>query len=77
MGRVVRSVPGCRVLCVYLRGEGQDDWGAFPSRGERFRVSLQWVEPKTDHPGLRGSREIARQIVGCLAEMEQRHFDGG
>ncbi len=76
VGRMLRSLPGCRVLCVYMRGEGQDDWSDFPARGDRFRVSLRWVEPKTDHPGLRGSLEIAKQIVGCLADMEQRYFDG-
>ena len=25
VGRIVKAVPGCRVLCVYLRGDGQDD----------------------------------------------------
>jgi hypothetical protein len=76
VGRVVRSVPGCRVLCVYLRGDRQDDWSNIPVRGERFSVSLAWAEPKSEHPGLRGSQEMAQQIAGCLAEMERRYFDG-
>ena len=71
VGRLVRSVPDCRVLCVYLRGEHQSTYSNFPARGDRFRVSLGWVEPKTDLHGLRGSREIARQILGRIAEMER------
>ena len=32
------------------------------------------LEPKSDHAGLRGSRDIARQITTRLIEMEQAHF---
>lgn len=71
VGRLVRNQPGCRVLCVYLRGERQTTHSNLPARGDRFRVSLGWVEPKTDLRGLRGSREIARQILGRIAEMER------
>lgn len=71
VGRLVKAVPGCRVLCVYLRGRGQGTWSSFPRRGEVFDVSLASIEPKSDRAGLRGSLEIARQIVGQLARMEQ------
>ena len=72
VGRVVKAVPGCLVLCVYLRGAGQASWSDFPRRGERFRVEVALHEPKTDTAGLRGSREIARGILARLAEMEAR-----
>jgi 1-acyl-sn-glycerol-3-phosphate acyltransferase len=73
VGRLVKAVPGCRVLCVYMRGERQVTWSDAPARGERFRAELSLIEPKSDAAGLRGSLEIARQIVGRLAEMEARH----
>ena len=76
VGRIVRAVPGCRVLCVYLRGERQDDYSKLPVRGDRFHVAACLIEPKSDHRGLRGSRDIARQIATKLAEMEQEHLDG-
>jgi 1-acyl-sn-glycerol-3-phosphate acyltransferase len=72
VGRVVKAVPGCLVLCVYLRGAGQASWSDFPRRGERFRVDVALHEPKADTAGLRGSREIARGILARLAEMEAR-----
>ena len=76
VGRTVRAVPGCRVLCVYLRGEQQSGYSAIPARGDRFHLALRIIEPKSDHDGLRGSRDIARQITTQLAEMEREHLDG-
>lgn len=76
VGRIVNALPGCRVLCVYLRGEGQQDYSDLPRRGERFHVSVAAIEPKSDRSGLRGSLEVARQITAQLAEMERRYFDG-
>lgn len=75
VGRVCRSVPGCRVMCIYLRGDHQENYSEIPVRGEYFRGSVSMIEPKTDHQGLRGSRDVARQITARLAEMEQEYFD--
>lgn len=75
VGRVFRSLPGCRVLCVYLRGEQQESFSDSPARGDRFHGSMNLFEPKTDFRGLRGSLDVARQIAGRLAEMEHEYFD--
>jgi hypothetical protein len=76
VGRLVTGLPGCRVLCVYLRGEGQEGYTDLPRRGERFHVAVSLIEPKSDQRGLRGSLDVARQITAQLAEMERRHFVG-
>jgi hypothetical protein len=75
VGRIVGSLAGCRVLCVYLRGEGQETYSDAPRRGERFRGRMALIEPKSDQPGLRGSLDIARQVVAQLVELERSHFD--
>jgi len=75
VGRIVSSVPGCRVLCVYLRGDSQHAMTDAPARGEVFRGRALLFEPKSDERGLRGSLDIARQIVAKLAELERSHFD--
>ena len=75
VGRIVRALPGLRVLCVYLRGDGQETWSDAPAPGERFRVRVEPLEPKSDHGGLRGSLEVSRQILAKLGEMEREHFD--
>jgi 1-acyl-sn-glycerol-3-phosphate acyltransferase len=76
VGRIYRSVPNCRVICVYLRGDHQDGYSDMPVRGEFFRGSVSVIEPKTSYRGLRASRDIARQIAQRLANMEQEYFDG-
>jgi hypothetical protein len=48
-----------------------------PARGERFRVRVDELEPKSERSGLRGSLEVSQQVLGKLAEMEQEHFDVG
>jgi hypothetical protein len=76
VGRIVGSVPRCRVLCVYLRGDAQETWGSFPARGDTLTVSLACIEPKSDHRGARRSLDLARQITAQLAQMEEEYFDG-
>ncbi len=75
VGRVVKSLPGCRVLCIYLRGEGQVGYTDAPARGERFRVLFASLEPKTEHAGMRGSLAITRQILARLTALEANWFD--
>jgi hypothetical protein len=77
VGRIVRGLPDARVVCVYLRGERQATWSDVPVRGERFRVRVADLEPKSARSGLRGSLEVSQQVLGKLAEMEQEHFDAG
>ena len=74
VGRIVKALPGCRVLCLYLRGEGQTSWSRLPARGEVFHASWSVLEPHTEQKGLRGSLDITQQIVVRLAEMEQRYL---
>lgn len=75
VGRIVGSVPGCRVLCVYLRGRRQETWGDFPAKGDTMDVSIACIEPKSDARGVRRSRDIAQQIMRQLVRMEEAHFD--
>jgi hypothetical protein len=76
VGRVVGAVPGCRVLCVYLRGRKQETWGDFPTKGDILDASLVCIEPKSDAKGVRRSRDLARQVTGQLVRMEGDYFDG-
>jgi hypothetical protein len=73
VGRLLGAVPGCRVLCVYLRGERQQTFSRMPARGERFRVRLALFEPKSTASGLRRSLDLSRQVLGRLAALEEEH----
>jgi hypothetical protein len=74
VGRVVGAVEGCRVLCVYMRGDAQETWSDRPARGDRMRVSLACIEPKSDARGARRARDLAQQIIAQLARMEDAYF---
>ena len=43
VGRIVSSIPGCKVLCVYLRSEHQDTFSDMPPFGDAVRVELAAV----------------------------------
>ncbi|MBW2423558.1 MAG: 1-acyl-sn-glycerol-3-phosphate acyltransferase [Deltaproteobacteria bacterium] len=75
VGRIVGSVPHCRVLCVYLRGRQQETWSDYPARGDVIDVSMACIEPKSDARGVRRSRDVAQQIVRKLMCMEEEVLD--
>ncbi len=75
VGRIIGAVPGCRVLCVYLRGRKQASWSDFPEKGDTLDVSLECIEPKSDAKGVRRSRDLAQQVTRQLARMEEAYFN--
>jgi hypothetical protein len=75
VGRVIGAVPGCRVLCVYMRGRQQATWSDAPAKGDTLDVSLVCIEPKSDAKGVRRSRDLAKQVTGQLVRMEGDYFD--
>jgi hypothetical protein len=75
VGRIVAATPGCRVLCVYMRGDAQTTWSDYPEHGDTMRVSLDLIEPKSDARGVRRTRDLAEQIVARLSRMEEQYFD--
>jgi 1-acyl-sn-glycerol-3-phosphate acyltransferase len=75
VGRIVGATPGCRVLCVYLRGEAQETWSNYPVKGDTLHMEMHMIEPKSDRRGVRRSRDMAGQIVAQLVRMEESHFD--
>lgn len=73
-GRLIRSVPNCQVLCVYLRGVRQETWSDLPAGGEQFRVRVRLIRPHSSFPGVRGTREVTEQVIRTLEELEADHF---
>jgi len=75
VGRILQAAPGTAVLCVFLRGRGQKVHSDYPAIGETIVVRQKRITPVTAAEGMRGARDLAMQIVGCLSEMEDRFFD--
>jgi len=75
VGRLIAHSPDCRVMCIYLRGDGQKMYSTVPRFGERFTLRIEAFAPEMAGRGLKAQRECARQIVERLAFMEEEYFD--
>ncbi|MCB0330242.1 MAG: 1-acyl-sn-glycerol-3-phosphate acyltransferase [Bdellovibrionales bacterium] len=75
VGSVLNNVKDCDVLCVYLRGDSQESYSNFPSKGESFNIEIELITPKSDNVGLRAVRDISMQILEKIKEMEERYFE--
>lgn len=75
VGRFISAFPGARVLCLYLRGEGQDNYSAIPRWGERFYAAAEPLAVERGRSaGLRENRALALQVIEKLARMEEEYF---
>lgn len=75
VGRLVHELGDCRVLCVYLRGDAQQTYSTVPARGDTFTMATRLVEPRSQLRGVRGSRDLALQVLEQLVQMEREHFE--
>jgi len=75
VGRLIAHADDCRVLCIYLRGDGQKTYSSIPKFGEHFTGKIETFIPDMENGGLKAQRNCARQIVERLARMEKECFD--
>ena len=74
VGRIIATAPGCRTLCVYLRGDHQETWGEVPVKGESFYVDIELIETKSEQRGMHKSKDLSQQVVDQLIAMEEKYF---
>lgn len=74
VGKIVAEVPNTKVICIYLRGDHQDDYSDVPQKGETFSIEFQELYPDTKNSGLRAHRDISIQIMQTLYDMEKEYF---
>jgi hypothetical protein len=75
VGRFVKKVENCKVLCMYLRGDKQDSYSIIPAWGEKFSVQMEVFTPEhVEGSDLRVQREYAKQIIDRLVQMEEKYF---
>lgn len=77
VGRFVKNLDRMKILCIYLRGDGQETWSSFPKPGDTFSMDVEVFEPqRLETGGLKAQRDYAGQIIRQLSRMEERHFEG-
>jgi hypothetical protein len=74
VGQIVQAAPDPRVICLYVRGRAQRQYTSTPHTGDEIYVELAEIRPTTESPGMRGARDIARQVIQKLADMEADFF---
>jgi 1-acyl-sn-glycerol-3-phosphate acyltransferase len=74
IGRIIREIPNCDVLCVYLRGRKQENYSNFPAKGDTIDIEMELITPTTQSKGLRAVKDYSVQIISKLKQMEERHF---
>jgi len=74
VGKLVSEVPNLKAVCVYMRGDSQDDYSEIPVKGETFTLNFKEFYPTTKHTGLRAHRDLSQQVMETLKEMEDEYF---
>jgi 1-acyl-sn-glycerol-3-phosphate acyltransferase len=74
VGQILKEQQAPLVVCVYVRGKSQRNYSYFPARNDTIFVEAQVFEPRTDATGLRGARDLSRQVIAKLKEMEDRRL---
>ncbi len=78
VGRFLDENRSCRVMLIYLRGDGQDAYGLMPRYGELFTMNVEMFDPGNGEGdgGRRVQREYAERIIERLAGMEDEYYAG-
>lgn len=74
VGKIIKSVPECRVLCVYLRGDKQETFSNYPPRNSLFYMKLSCITPKTNLESRAAYGQIVSQIAQNLKKQEEEYF---
>lgn len=75
VGRLVCNIPDCRVMAIYLRGDGQKTYSNFPRYKETFTMTVEEYRPITKLKGLRAQRDCSRQVIEHLSKMEKDYIE--
>jgi 1-acyl-sn-glycerol-3-phosphate acyltransferase len=74
IGHILKDLKDPIVVCAYVRGERQATFSNMPARGDIVHVNLEVLEPKTTSQGLRAARDLSKQVILKLKEMEDRRL---
>ncbi|OUR97903.1 hypothetical protein A9Q84_06820 [Halobacteriovorax marinus] len=74
-GQLLKSLPNTKVLCIYMRGIKNGGFANFPSKGERFHLSMKMTTPTSELKGLRKVRDLSIQVISEIKKMEEEYFE--
>lgn len=75
IGKILYEVPGTKVLCVYLRGDKQENVSVVPEKDTVFYLAYELIEPKTQaQKKLQAEKELALQVGLTIKKLEEEYF---
>lgn len=77
VGKLARTVKGCKVLCIYMRGRSQRIKSSIPAKGENFYFDMKLITPSSLYERSKAVKDIASQIINQLSKMEEAFFFDG
>ena len=75
IGKILSGLPECRVLCCYLRADGQSGPSKMPASGSNFELTYKVIH--FDAERLRQDDVVAstlNEIVVCVKNLEDAYF---
>ncbi len=75
VGQILAGLDRPLVLCAYLRGRRQQGATGVPAWGDTLDLTVELLEPASTERGLRGARDLSRQVIGRLKAMEDAWLD--
>ena len=75
VGKIASSLKDFRVLCIYLRGDQQETFSNYPSRGSRFTMKMRLLKPTANQVSRKQmSVELVAQIGAAIKNLENEYF---
>ena len=74
IGQILKDLDNPQVLCAYLRGSKQERMSSVPIYADTLTLKVEILEPKTELLGLRATRDLSRQVIVKLKEMEDERL---
>jgi len=75
VGKLLAATPGCRALCVYVRGDKQEKFTDYPPKHSIIRFRMRLIVPRSDATGRDAYGALASQVADTLLGLEQEHFE--
>lgn len=75
VGNILKDFDDYQVVTIYIRGESQVGHSGFPKKGDQIYLDIDCITPKSDKSGMRAARDISKQVILKLKEMEEKYFD--
>lgn len=73
VGRLLQEAPGAVVLCLYMRGDQQLTFSAWPRRGEVFSVLASVLRPEMT-AGAQGRKAMTQAVIAELQRLEESYL---